>query len=164
MNGKFQVTARSCRPCLIESTPQHRLLIDGLYLPKRETAPCSCGSYNSHRPSSWRTLTTIQRTKQHYSSVKNTRSGCLRFGHANFLQTEMRFSQAVLDQYTVCAKIYTAGGSAKSWLPVYDLVADRRSMRISRAHSNDVNSVCWADTASGNVLISGSDDGFVKVW
>ena len=37
-------------------------------------------------------------------------------------------------------------------------------MKISRAHSNDVNSVCWADTASGNVLISGSDDGFVKVW
>ena len=55
-------------------------------------------------------------------------------------------------------------GSADSWLPVYDLIADRRSMRIRRAHSNDVNSVCWADTASGNGLISGSDDGFVKVW
>lgn len=47
---------------------------------------------------------------------------------------------------------------------MYDLIANRRSMRISRAHSDDVNSVCWADTASGNVLISGSDDGFVKVW
>ena len=37
-------------------------------------------------------------------------------------------------------------------------------MKIGRAHDEDVNSVCWADTASGNVLISGSDDGFVKVW
>jgi WD repeat-containing protein 23 len=64
----------------------------------------------------------------------------------------------------VCAETDTSGGSAESWLLVYDLIADRRSMRIGRAHSQDVNSVCWADSASGNVLISGSDDGFVKVW
>lgn len=64
----------------------------------------------------------------------------------------------------VCAEISIVKGSSESWLLVYDLIADRRSMRISRAHSDDVNSVCWADTASGNVLISGSDDGFVKVW
>lgn len=64
----------------------------------------------------------------------------------------------------VCNGVYTSGGSAESWLPVYDLIANRRSMRIGRAHSDDVNSVCWADAASGNVLISGSDDGFVKVW
>lgn len=55
-----------------------------------------------------------------------------------------------------------AGGPGQIY--VYDLIANRRSMRIGRAHSDDVNSVCWADTASGNVLISGSDDGFVKVW
>ena len=64
----------------------------------------------------------------------------------------------------VGAEVHVVGGSSKSWLPVYDLIANRRSMRISHAHSEDVNSVCWADTASGNVLISGSDDGFVKVW
>jgi WD repeat-containing protein 23 len=76
----------------------------------------------------------------------------------------MKFSQAVLGRYTVRAETYIVNGSADSWLSVYDLIANRRSMRISRAHSNDVNSVCWADTSSGNVLISGSDDGFVKVW
>jgi len=27
-----------------------------------------------------------------------------------------------------------------------------------------VNSCCWADTASGNVLVSASDDTFLKVW
>jgi len=32
------------------------------------------------------------------------------------------------------------------------------------AHRADVNSCCWADTASGNVLISASDDTFLKVW
>lgn len=46
---------------------------------------------------------------------------------------------------------------------VYDLVANRRTVKI-RAHDNDVNSCCWADTASGNVLISASDDTFLKVW
>lgn len=42
-------------------------------------------------------------------------------------------------------------------------MADKRTVKIA-AHSDDVNSCCWADTASGNVLISASDDTFVKVW
>ncbi|KAF8338165.1 uncharacterized protein EI90DRAFT_3041918 [Cantharellus anzutake] len=46
---------------------------------------------------------------------------------------------------------------------VYDLQGMRRTVRIS-AHKEDVNSCCWADTASGNVLISASDDTFLKVW
>lgn len=54
-----------------------------------------------------------------------------------------------------------AGGHGKIF--VYDLLADRRTVKIE-AHQADVNSCCWADTASGNVLISGSDDSFVKVW
>ena len=70
----------------------------------------------------------------------------------------------VLGQYTVRAGVCNSRGSAEPWLPVYDLIANRRSMKISHAHTEDVNSVCWADAASGNVLISGSDDGFVKVW
>jgi WD repeat-containing protein 23 len=54
-----------------------------------------------------------------------------------------------------------AGGSGKIF--VYDLLADRRTVKIA-AHSNDVNSCCWADTASGNILVSASDDTFIKVW
>jgi len=46
---------------------------------------------------------------------------------------------------------------------VYDLLANRRTVKID-AHKADVNSCCWADTASGNVLISASDDTFLKVW
>ncbi|GLB35784.1 putative WD domain, G-beta repeat [Lyophyllum shimeji] len=54
-----------------------------------------------------------------------------------------------------------AGGSGKIF--VYDLLANRRTVKIS-AHKDDVNSCCWADTASGNVLVSASDDTFIKVW
>jgi WD repeat-containing protein 23 len=46
---------------------------------------------------------------------------------------------------------------------VYDLLGMRRTTRIV-AHEDDVNSCCWADSASGNVLISASDDSFLKVW
>ncbi|RXW19331.1 hypothetical protein EST38_g6521 [Candolleomyces aberdarensis] len=54
-----------------------------------------------------------------------------------------------------------AGGDGKIF--VYDLLANRRTVKIS-AHEDDVNSCCWADTGSGNVLISASDDTFLKVW
>ena len=46
---------------------------------------------------------------------------------------------------------------------VYDLLANRRTVKIS-AHADDVNSCCWADTTSGNVLVSASDDTYLKVW
>ena len=46
---------------------------------------------------------------------------------------------------------------------VYDLLADKRTVNI-KAHEDDINSCCWADTASGNVLVSASDDTFLKVW
>ncbi|KAJ7292730.1 WD40 repeat-like protein [Mycena rebaudengoi] len=54
-----------------------------------------------------------------------------------------------------------AGGNGH--LFVYDLLANRRTVKIE-AHNDDVNSCCWADTASGNVLVSASDDSFLKVW
>ncbi|EJC98714.1 WD40 repeat-like protein [Fomitiporia mediterranea MF3/22] len=53
-----------------------------------------------------------------------------------------------------------AGGGGKIF--VYDLLADRRTVKIS-AHFDDVNSCCWADQGS-NVLVSASDDTFIKVW
>jgi hypothetical protein len=46
---------------------------------------------------------------------------------------------------------------------VYDLLSDSRTVKIT-AHDADVNSCCWADTESGNVLVSASDDTFLKVW
>ncbi|PWY99089.1 WD40 repeat-like protein [Testicularia cyperi] len=46
---------------------------------------------------------------------------------------------------------------------VYDIEARRRVLRVE-GHTDDVNGVAFADAASSNVLISGSDDSFVKVW
>jgi len=54
-----------------------------------------------------------------------------------------------------------AGGDGKIF--VYDLMANRRTVKIE-AHNDDVNSCCWADSSSGNILISASDDTFLKVW
>ncbi|KAH7105777.1 WD40 repeat-like protein [Auriculariales sp. MPI-PUGE-AT-0066] len=54
-----------------------------------------------------------------------------------------------------------AGGSQHIF--VYDLIGDRQTVQIP-AHGDDINSCCWADTQSGNVLISGSDDTYIKVW
>lgn len=54
-----------------------------------------------------------------------------------------------------------AGGSQEIF--VYDLTANKRTVKIY-AHKRDVNSCCWADPGSGNVLISASDDSFLKVW
>lgn len=46
---------------------------------------------------------------------------------------------------------------------VYDIEARRRVLKVE-GHSDDVNGVAFADSASSNVLISGSDDSYVKVW
>lgn len=64
-------------------------------------------------------------------------------------------------RFSADGKEVVAGGSGQIF--VYDLLADRRTVKII-AHQADVNSCCWADTASGNVLISASDDTFLKVW
>lgn len=57
---------------------------------------------------------------------------------------------------------WTCYESELTFLEVYDLLANRRTVKIS-AHLDDVNSCCWADQGS-NVLISASDDTFIKVW
>ncbi|KAH6916627.1 WD-repeat-containing protein [Coprinopsis sp. MPI-PUGE-AT-0042] len=54
-----------------------------------------------------------------------------------------------------------AGGDGK--LFVYDLLANRRTVKID-AHDDDVNSCCWADKGSCNILVSASDDSYLKVW
>jgi len=64
-------------------------------------------------------------------------------------------------RFSADGKEIIAGGNGQIF--VYDLLANRRSVKIE-AHKDDVNSCCWADTASGNVLVSASDDSFLKVW
>ncbi|GAA95384.1 hypothetical protein E5Q_02038 [Mixia osmundae IAM 14324] len=54
-------------------------------------------------------------------------------------------------------------GASRGKIFVYDVEAGKPVLRI-RAHDDDVNAVCFADSLSSNVLISGSDDGLAKVW
>ncbi|KAL8522856.1 hypothetical protein ACS0TY_012983 [Phlomoides rotata] len=53
-------------------------------------------------------------------------------------------------------------GSSNGDVYVYDLKADKLSLRIS-AHTCDVNTVCFADE-SGHLIYSGGDDDYCKVW
>lgn len=46
---------------------------------------------------------------------------------------------------------------------VFDIEARRRTLKI-KGHYEDVNGVAWADQGSSNILLSASDDTFVKVW
>ncbi|OCF34893.1 hypothetical protein I316_03440 [Kwoniella heveanensis BCC8398] len=46
---------------------------------------------------------------------------------------------------------------------VYDIDAQRRTLSVT-GHNDDVNAVCFADESSTNILVSGSDDGYVKIW
>ncbi|KAG8898557.1 hypothetical protein FRB99_007354 [Tulasnella sp. 403] len=64
-------------------------------------------------------------------------------------------------RFSTDGKEIVAGG--RKDLFVFDLGSMQRVLSIS-AHSDDINSCCWADTRSGNVLVSASDDTTLKVW
>jgi len=46
---------------------------------------------------------------------------------------------------------------------VYDVEMRKITLRLE-GHTDDINAVCFADPLSTNVLYSGSDDSFIKVW
>ena len=54
-------------------------------------------------------------------------------------------------------------GANQGTISVFDVEARKRVLRI-QGHHDDVNAVAFADAGSSNVLLSGSDDSFVKVW
>ncbi|WVR03078.1 hypothetical protein IAU60_000067 [Kwoniella sp. DSM 27419] len=54
-------------------------------------------------------------------------------------------------------------GASSGRIMVYDIEAQRRTLAV-KGHADDTNAVCFADESSTNILVSGSDDGYVKVW
>ena len=44
------------------------------------------------------------------------------------------------------------------------MLTNRVSTVVGEAHEDEINSVCWANRESSNILYTGSDDCFVKVW
>ena len=56
------------------------------------------------------------------------------------------------------------GGTKSASLLVYDLVANRMATCVNMTHTDEINSVCFANRMHSNIIFSGSDDGLVKVW
>jgi DDB1- and CUL4-associated factor 11 len=55
-------------------------------------------------------------------------------------------------------------GSHTEDIAVYDLVKDYKTVAIKKAHSNDINSVCFANRENSHIIYTVSDDCMVKVW
>jgi len=56
------------------------------------------------------------------------------------------------------------GGSKGGHILIYDMMKNRVTTIVDGAHDDEINSVCWANRESSNLLFTGSDDCFVKVW
>ena len=56
------------------------------------------------------------------------------------------------------------GGSKGGEIFIYDMMQNRVKTTVSNCHSDEINSVCWANRETSNILYTGSDDCFVKVW
>ncbi|GAA5892470.1 uncharacterized protein JCM6883_007368 [Sporobolomyces salmoneus] len=54
-------------------------------------------------------------------------------------------------------------GASDGQVMVYDVEAKRTILRVN-AHKDDVNAVAFGSDSDSNLLLSGSDDCFVKVW
>ncbi|ORY23259.1 WD40-repeat-containing domain protein [Naematelia encephala] len=54
-------------------------------------------------------------------------------------------------------------GAGGGRILVYDIESQTRTLSVP-GHADDVNAVCFADETSTNILVSGSDDGYVKIW
>lgn len=56
------------------------------------------------------------------------------------------------------------GGTKGGEVLCYDLNSNRMQARIKQAHTNEINSVCFANRQQSNLIFTGSDDTLVKVW
>jgi DDB1- and CUL4-associated factor 11 len=56
------------------------------------------------------------------------------------------------------------GATKSADILVFDLMSNRISSRISDAHDDEINSVCFANREHSQLIFTGSDDSLVKVW
>lgn len=47
---------------------------------------------------------------------------------------------------------------------VYDLEHEQKVLDVAETHGDDINAVCFANRTNSNILFTGSDDYFIKVW
>mmetsp|Transcript_7060 Transcript_7060/g.5311 ORF Transcript_7060/g.5311 Transcript_7060/m.5311 type:complete len:177 (+) Transcript_7060:631-1161(+) len=55
-------------------------------------------------------------------------------------------------------------GTKGAAILVYDLISNRVINRVQTTHSDEINSVCFANRADSHIVFTGSDDSTVQVW
>ncbi len=55
-------------------------------------------------------------------------------------------------------------GTKRGEILVYDLVANRVSTKVTNTHDDEINSVCFANRMTSNIIFTGSDDSLIKIW
>lgn len=101
--------------------------------------------------------------------VKTGEGGALEGGDADQQVLDITNGRGSMSRFGVWSvRFDNAGrelvaGANDGQMFVYDIETHRTILRVN-AHHDDVNAVAFADTASSNLLLSGSDDTFVKVW
>ena len=55
-------------------------------------------------------------------------------------------------------------GTKSGEVLLYDLGSNRMQSRVTGAHQDEINSVCFANRQHSNVVFTGSDDSLVKIW
>eukprot|EP00347_Sterkiella_histriomuscorum_P016356 403353501 len=66
-------------------------------------------------------------------------------------------------KFSPCGK-QTLSSSNRAQLLLYDLESNRTLKTIEKAHTEDINSVCFSHHMNPNIFYSGSDDCVIKVW
>lgn len=56
------------------------------------------------------------------------------------------------------------GGTKGADVLVYDLISNKVTTRVSKAHSDEINSVCFANRLQSDIVFTGSDDCLIKIW
>ena len=54
-------------------------------------------------------------------------------------------------------------GAKRGKLAVFDMECEKITEFV-KAHTEDINSVQWANRDQSNIIYTGSDDCFIKVW
>ena len=55
-------------------------------------------------------------------------------------------------------------GSKSGNILIFDMTQNRVTTVVKEAHNNEINSVIWANRDSSNLLFTGADDCFIKIW
>ena len=66
-------------------------------------------------------------------------------------------------KFSPCGKAVLAA-SNQGELILYDLESNKVKDIVLKAHNEDINTVCFADSFNPNLFYSGSDDCFIKLW